>query len=94
MALWQGSSPLRRLADHLRPTPTKPAGRELRRLKEKHDSLSRATEEWLTLLREMERNGESGGAQYERYYQAYQQAKHQQKVVDLELFNHRQGLTT
>jgi hypothetical protein len=40
----------------------------------------------------MERNGESSRPQYERYYQAYLQAKQQEKEVDLQLFNHRRGL--
>jgi hypothetical protein len=40
----------------------------------------------------MERNGESGTAQYESYFQAYLQARQQEKAVDLELFNRRRGL--
>jgi hypothetical protein len=68
--------------------------REVRRLREKHASLTHATEEWLSLLRDMERNGESGHAEYERYFQAYLQAKQQQKSIDLQLFNRRQGLST
>jgi hypothetical protein len=39
----------------------------------------------------MERNGESGEARYDLYFQAYLQAKQQQKRVDLELFNLKQG---
>jgi hypothetical protein len=66
--------------------------REMRRLRERHASLQRATDEWLSLLKEMELNGESGGSQYDRYYQAYLQAKQQQKDVDLQLFNRRSGL--
>lgn len=88
MALWSNPSPLRRLLG------SRPAdeGRELRRLRHRHESLKHATEEWLSLLREMERNGESGTPQYERYFQAYLQARQQEKAVDLELFNRRQGL--
>lgn len=62
------------------------------RLEEKHRQMHGATEEWLQLLREMERNGESSQARYETYYQAYVQAREQEKRVDLELFNLRQGL--
>ncbi len=66
--------------------------REVRRLRERHASLKRATDQWLSLLKEMELNGESGRTEYERYYQAYLQAKQQQKDVDLQLFNRRSGL--
>lgn len=65
---------------------------EVRRLQERQENMHRATEEWLSLLREMEANGESASMQYERYYQAYLQAKQQKKMVDLELFNRRRGL--
>lgn len=65
---------------------------EVRRLQERQENAQRATEEWLSLLREMELNGETATTQYERYYQAYLQAKQQQKAVDLELFNRRRGL--
>jgi hypothetical protein len=40
----------------------------------------------------MELNGETATSEYERYYQAYRQAKQQEKAVDLELFNRRRGL--
>lgn len=88
MALWSSPSPLRRLFGS-RPLDE---GRELRRLNDRHDKLKRATQQWHTLLREMESNGESGTPQYERYFQAYLQARQQERAVDLELFNHRRGL--
>lgn len=87
MALWQKQSPLRHLFGSVGAQES-----ELRRLKEKHESLTHATQEWLTLLRDMEHNGESGGSQYERYYQAYLRARQQQKDIDLRLFNYRRGL--
>lgn len=65
---------------------------ESRRLEEKLRGLTNAAEQWMSLLREMERNGESGGGEYERYFQAYIEAKQQEKRVDLELFNVRHGL--
>ena len=90
MALWSSPSPLKRLLG----SRSMDGEREMRRLRERHASLKHATEEWRSLLREMELNGESGGAQYERYFQAYLQAKQQQKTVDLQLFNRRRGLHT
>lgn len=88
MALWPNPSPLRRLFR----SQSGSDPRELRRLSERQESLSRAMEEWVSLLREMERNGESGGAEYDRYFQAYLRAKQQKKRADLELFNRRIGL--
>lgn len=67
-------------------------GNELARLEEKQRSAAQATEHWLTLLREMEHNGESADPRYETYYQAYLQAREQQKRIDLQLFNMRRGL--
>lgn len=87
MALWQNSSPLQRL---FRSRPARAALE--RRLRERQEALSRATEQWFSLLREMEHNGESGRSEYERYYQAYLQARQAQKDVDLQLFNYRRGL--
>ncbi|HZU13625.1 MAG TPA: hypothetical protein VFB58_12365 [Chloroflexota bacterium] len=87
MALWHNPAPLRRL---FRSRSSRTAIEH--RLYEKHESLSRATEQWVTLLRDMEHNGESGGYQYERYFQAYLQARQAQKDVDLQLFNYRQRL--
>ncbi len=88
MALLRSTSPLRRRDQD--------AGREeraeVRRLQERQENAERATQEWLSLLREMERNGETASTQYDRYYRAYLQAKQQQKSVDLELFNRRRGL--
>ena len=56
---------------------------------EKQRALQKATDQWLSLLREMEQQGQSGEAAYERYYRAYLDAKQQQKDVDLQLFNLR-----
>jgi hypothetical protein len=65
---------------------------EFERLEERRRSLSEASEKWYSLLREMERNGESANAQYERYYGAYLEARHVEKRAELELFNLRHGL--
>jgi hypothetical protein len=75
----------------LRVKSRKLTDRDLQRMEEKQASLQKATQQWLSLLREMERNGESGEARYDHYFQAYLQAKRQQKRVELELFNLRQG---
>lgn len=75
-------------------TPSAREEREqLRRVEEKRRSAAEATRQWLTLLRELENNGESGRSTYESYYQAYLQAREQEKRVELELFNLRQGLS-
>lgn len=86
MALWQSRPPLLRLFRGRHQAEAQ------RRLRERQEQLARATEEWQALLREMEHNGESGKSQYERYYQAYLQARRQQKDIDLQLFNRRRGL--
>lgn len=88
MALFSSPSPIRRLLG----SRAMDEEREMRRLREKYASLKHATEEWLSLLREMELNGESSRAEYDRYYQAYLQAKQQQKSIDLQLFNRGHGL--
>lgn len=67
---------------------------EIRRLEDKHRSLAHAAEQWLSILHEMEHAGQSGDARYDTYYQAYLQAREQQKRVDLQLFNLRQGLSS
>jgi phage-related minor tail protein len=68
-----------------------PIDSQVRRLEEKRVSLQRATNQWLSLLRDMEQKGESSHTTYERYYQAYLDAKRQQKQVELSLFNLRQA---
>lgn len=62
---------------------------EARRLEEKHLALKKATDEWLSLLRDMEQQGQSTDLNYDRYYNAYLDAKRQQKQVELVLFNLR-----
>lgn len=64
----------------------------IHRLEEKRRSAAAATEQWLTLLREMEHNGESDQPGYETYYRAYLQAREQEKRAEIEVFNLRQGL--
>jgi hypothetical protein len=44
---------------------------------------------WLSILRDMEQQGQSGELSYERYYQAYLDARQQEKDVELVLFNLR-----
>ncbi len=67
--------------------------RDMRRIEEKRRGLATATQEWLSLLREMEHAGQTGDAKYEAYYQAYLRSKQQQKRADLELFNLRNGVS-
>ncbi|HEV3309728.1 MAG TPA: hypothetical protein VG815_04340 [Chloroflexota bacterium] len=66
-----------------------PLDQRYQRLQERRTALQKATDEWLSLLQEMEEHGESEQAAYERYHKAYLDAKHQQKEVELELFNLR-----
>lgn len=93
MAHGRRESLLRRLTRRLRQSPEPLDTREVQRIEERHRSLADATQQWLSLLREMEHAGQSGDARYETYYQAYLRAKEQQKQVDLELFNQRHGLS-
>jgi hypothetical protein len=93
MAQWRLASPLSRITQAFRPGSHRQSRDTGRRIEEKHETLSKATQEWLSLLREMELNGEVTDARYDRYYQAYLQAKQQEKRADLELFNKRQGLS-
>lgn len=88
MALLRSSSPLRRRDREA----AREERAEVRRLQERQENAQRATQQWLSLLREMEHNGETASTEYDRYYQAYLQAKQQQKAADLELFNLRHGL--
>jgi hypothetical protein len=63
-------------------------------LEERRELLAHVTEDWLSLLREMESNGETSDPRYDRYFQAYLEARAQVNRVELELFNRRQGLVT
>lgn len=74
----------------LRKTDTGAA--EFRRLEEKRRLLAETTEQWRSLLRDMERTGESGDPRYETYFKAYVEARQQEKRAELQLFNLRQGL--
>lgn len=67
-------------------------GADVRRIEERRRGLAAATDEWLSLLREMEHAGQTGDARYEAYYQAYLRSKQQQKRADLDLFNLRSGV--
>jgi hypothetical protein len=64
----------------------------VRRAEEKWRAAVETTQQWLTLLREMETTGESDHARYDTYFGAYLQARDQEKRIELELFNLRQGL--
>ncbi|HLJ68188.1 MAG TPA: hypothetical protein VKX16_12595 [Chloroflexota bacterium] len=66
----------------------------LERLEARREAHSRAKEQWLSVLRDMERDGQTGEARYESYYRAYMTAKQQEKRAELELFNLRQGLSS
>jgi hypothetical protein len=80
---------LKRVVSRFSGKQTLPLDQEVRRLEEKRLALSKATDQWLSLLREMEQQGQSGEVAYERYYEAYLAAKKQQKHVELTLFNLR-----
>ena len=82
-------SRLRRIISHFSGKQPVSLEQEVRRLEEKRVALRKATDEWLSLLRDMEQQGQSGEAAYERYYAAYLAAKKQQKDVELNLFNLR-----
>jgi hypothetical protein len=94
MALAERGTVIRRLTQRLRGESLPPGGRRYRQTEERYESVSRAVDQWLSLLRDMEHAGQSGEARYETYYQAYLQARQQQKRIDLELFNLRQGLSS
>ncbi|GEM_PF-3234830 len=83
----------KRLKTRLTRQEAPPTDDEIRRLEEKQQALRRATDQWLSLLREMEEQGESGDAAYDRYYRAYLGAKKQQQNMEMVLFNlrHRQA---
>lgn len=80
---------MRRIFSRLSGKDFVPPDQEARRLDEKRRSLQKATGQWLSLLRDMEHQGQSDEAAYERYYKAYLDARHQQKEVELQLFNLR-----
>lgn len=69
---------------------TKPG--DVRRIEERVRGYSAATQEWLTLLQEMERAGQTADPRYDAYFQAYLQARQQEKRAELDLFNVRRGL--
>lgn len=93
MARARNLSPVGRLSGLLRRHSGARSDSEFRRLEEKYRTAAEATQQWLSLLREMERNGETNEARYEQYFHAYLQAKQLEKRTDLELFNLREGLT-
>lgn len=93
MARASFDSPVNRLSGLLRRRLGNADDTELRRVEEKYRAAVDATQQWLALLREMERNGETNESRYEQYYSAYLQAKQLEKRTDLELFNLREGLT-
>ena len=71
-----------------------PGIQDIRRVEEKRRAAAEVTQQWLTLLRDLEQNGESSKATYDTYYAAYLQAREQERRAELELFNSRQGLVT
>lgn len=93
MARARSNSPVGRLSGLLRRRTGAASDSEVRRLEEKYTTAVEATRQWLSLVREMERNGETNEGRYEQYYHAYLQAKQLEKRADLELFNLREGLT-
>jgi hypothetical protein len=93
MARARHDSPVGRLSGLLRRRSGARSDSEFRRLEEKYRTAADATQQWLSLLREMDRNGETNEGRYQQYYDAYLQAKQLEKRIDLELFNLREGLT-
>ena len=93
MALAERGTVIRRLTDRLRGGAQPSSARKYRQTEVRYHHVSQAVEQWLSILKEMEHAGQTGEPRYETYYQAYLQAKQQQKRVDLELFNLRQGLS-
>ena len=69
-----------------------PRPRNVEQLEERREMLTRVAQDWLSLLREMESNGETSDPRYQRYFQAYLDSRAQVNRAELELFNHRQGL--
>jgi uncharacterized protein involved in exopolysaccharide biosynthesis len=92
MARARKDSPVGRFAGVLRRWSGASSDSQIRRLEDKCKTASEATQQWLSLLREMERNGETNESRYEQYFRAYLQAKQLEKRTDLELFNLREGL--
>ena len=93
MARREGRSVLERLfGGGDRPGSEAAAHEQVRKVEEKRKAAAEATRGWVSLLREMEHNGESSLPRYETYYTAYLQSREQEKRIDLELFNLRQGL--
>lgn len=90
MATRSRGKPLDRVGAHLRRGSDDAF--EVDRLDDKYRASVEATEQWRSLLREMEASGESSDPKYERYFRAYVDAQQQEKRIDLELFNRRQGL--
>jgi hypothetical protein len=88
------TSLVRRFTGLFRSRDAEPVASRYGRIEERYRSLSKAADQWLTLLQEMEAAGQTTDPRYETYYQAYLQAKQQQKRADLELFNLRQSLTS
>lgn len=90
MAQRRKDAPIRQFTMRFR--RQEPTESDFHRLEEKRRSLAAATQQWLSLLRDMERSGESSEPRYETYFRAYVEAKQQEKRAELELFNMRQGL--
>lgn len=93
MARARYDSPVGRLSGLFRRRSGARGDSEFRRLEEKYKTAADATQQWLSLLREMDRNGETNEGRYQQYFNAYLQAKQLEKRIDLELFNLREGLT-
>jgi uncharacterized protein involved in exopolysaccharide biosynthesis len=93
MARARKDSPGRGFSGLLRRRSGARSDSEFRRLEAKHKTASETTQQWLSLLRELERNGETNESRYEQYFRAYLEAKQLEKRTDLELFNLREGLT-
>lgn len=93
MARARYGSPTSRLSGLFRRSAGSHHDSDFRRLEEKYRTAADATQQWLLLLREMERNGETDAGRYDHYFRAYLQAKQLEKRTDLELFNLREGLT-
>ena len=69
MARARKGSPVGRFSRLLRRRSGTRTDSEFRRLEEKYRTASAATQQWLSLLREMERNGETNESRYEQYFE-------------------------
>lgn len=62
---------------------------DVRRLERRYRDALEAMNGWTSLLRDLEHEGQTSDARYDRYFQAYLDAQRQLKRAELDLFNVR-----